>query len=360
MCFFISYWMDRYAPEDRLVITYEGLTDDVIGPEVAKSLNDFLGKAQGVTPIDRESVPCVWRAVVKNESPATPPPKFVPPQERPQQQTSSNEILDRQSAPVNNASSQQISPESDTPPHQNFSDNNAYLQKNLPESNATPPQKYYPAINVPQQQYSPQNIFPLQQGFPVQHMIPKNDVPPQQHSAYSIHPPPANNGGGAYLVPPVNSYAAHSYAANHAEHAYAANPPPPASDYGANPYNTFAYGDNPYNSNTYGASPYNANTYGAGSYLPNSYNTNYYNANPYNPNYANPPQPPRHQMRRRLDPGHHDSLRKGPNEPRPYTPQQLDKIMNMLLEVAERYKEDARLYRIMMGYYEKVKNAKES
>mmetsp|Transcript_5404 Transcript_5404/g.11479 ORF Transcript_5404/g.11479 Transcript_5404/m.11479 type:complete len:236 (-) Transcript_5404:96-803(-) len=79
---------------------------------------------------------------------------------------------------------------------------------------------------------------------------------------------------------------------------------------------------------------------------------------PYNPN---PPIQPnfRHRMRRRLDPGHHDSQRKGPDEPRPYTAGQLDKMMNMLMEIAQKYQDDARLHQIMMGYYDKVKKAKE-
>ena len=62
--------------------------------------------------------------------------------------------------------------------------------------------------------------------------------------------------------------------------------------------------------------------------------------------------------RRRLDPGHHNSKRAGPDQPRPYTPEQLDSMMNMLLEVAERYSDDIRLSHIMMGYYEKVRNAR--
>jgi len=61
-------------------------------------------------------------------------------------------------------------------------------------------------------------------------------------------------------------------------------------------------------------------------------------------------------LRRRLDPGHHDSQRKGPEVARPYTPEQLDKLMNMLLEVAEKYHtEDVRLYHIMMGYYNNIR-----
>jgi hypothetical protein len=62
---------------------------------------------------------------------------------------------------------------------------------------------------------------------------------------------------------------------------------------------------------------------------------------------------------RRLDPGHHNSQRKGPDVPRPYTPEQLDKMMKMLTEVALRYQNvDARLYHIMMGYYEQVRVAR--
>ena len=38
--------MERYAPEGGLLLTYEGLTDDHIGDEVAAELNDFRGKAR--------------------------------------------------------------------------------------------------------------------------------------------------------------------------------------------------------------------------------------------------------------------------------------------------------------------------
>ena len=61
--------MDRYPPENRLLVTYEGITDDHVGPEVARELNGFLGQVEGVTPIAMESVPCIWRAVVKNQPP---------------------------------------------------------------------------------------------------------------------------------------------------------------------------------------------------------------------------------------------------------------------------------------------------
>ena len=162
--FVYSYWYDRYTPENRHLITYEGLTDELIGAEVAKGLNEFLGQVEGVDPIDQDSVPCVWKAVVKNQPPA------------------------EQAAQI------------------------AKLQSL--------------ALNQPQSQQS---------------------TPEQQQPA----------------------------------------------------------------------------------------------------------------LRRRLDPGHHDSQRKGPAVPRPYTPEQLDSMMNMLLEIGERFKtEDVRLYHIMMGYYEKVREAR--
>ena len=163
-----SYWMDRYTAENRHLLTYEGLTDDLIGSEVAKGLNEFLGQVEGVDPIEQDSVPCVWKAVVKNQPPA------------------------EQAAQI------------------------ARLQA--------------AALNKPQSEQGP---------------------------------------------------------------------------------------------------PYS------------------------------PPEQQQPALRRRLDPGHHDSQRKGPAVPRPYTPQQLDSMMNMLLEIGERFKmEDVRLYHIMMGYYEKVREAR--
>eukprot|EP00578_Thalassiosira_sp_NH16_P007412 CAMPEP_0181109138 /NCGR_PEP_ID=MMETSP1071-20121207/18013_1 /TAXON_ID=35127 /ORGANISM="Thalassiosira sp., Strain NH16" /LENGTH=376 /DNA_ID=CAMNT_0023192807 /DNA_START=56 /DNA_END=1186 /DNA_ORIENTATION=- len=68
---FIIYWMDRYTPENRHVLAYEELTDDVRGAVVTENLNNFLGRVEGVIPIATESVPCIWRAVVKN----IPPPQ---------------------------------------------------------------------------------------------------------------------------------------------------------------------------------------------------------------------------------------------------------------------------------------------
>mmetsp|Transcript_4457 Transcript_4457/g.9636 ORF Transcript_4457/g.9636 Transcript_4457/m.9636 type:complete len:386 (-) Transcript_4457:385-1542(-) len=160
---FIIYWMDRYAPENRHVLTYEDLTDDDRGADAAKSLNDFLGQAEGVIPIETESVSCIWRAVVKN-------------------------------------------------------------------------------------------------------------IPPPQQAAHVKH---------------LQSLA-----------------------------KTNQYGN-------------------AGEQIGQG-------------------------LRRRLNPGHFDSQRKGPEPRRPYTSEQLDKMMNMLLEVAQRYEhENVKLFHVMMGYHEQIKKKKE-
>jgi hypothetical protein len=71
--------MERYAPEDGLLLTYEGLTDDHIGDEVAAELNDFLGKAEDVTPTAKVNVPCIWGAAVKNIPPGSKAFSYCPP-----------------------------------------------------------------------------------------------------------------------------------------------------------------------------------------------------------------------------------------------------------------------------------------
>jgi hypothetical protein len=64
---FVDYWMERFLQlnDNRIFISYERLTDDDMGPEEAVRMTRFLGQSEGVTPIDIESVPCVWKAVVK-------------------------------------------------------------------------------------------------------------------------------------------------------------------------------------------------------------------------------------------------------------------------------------------------------
>ena len=71
---FVSYWMERYENRnDLLLVSYEDLTDDIYGPESATQIADFLGQSDGVKPIARESVPCVWQTIVKYKDVSLPP-----------------------------------------------------------------------------------------------------------------------------------------------------------------------------------------------------------------------------------------------------------------------------------------------
>lgn len=70
---FVDYWMERFDKlnDDRIFISYETLTDDNEGPEEAIRITNFLARSKGVEPIPIESVPCVWRAVVKYKKKAS-------------------------------------------------------------------------------------------------------------------------------------------------------------------------------------------------------------------------------------------------------------------------------------------------
>ena len=243
--------MDRYTPENRHLLTYEGLTDDLIGAEVAKGLNEFLGQVEGVDTIDQESVPCIWRAVVKNK----PPPEQAA------------QIAKLQSLALNKPQSEQVSqPQGPpySPPEQQQS--SASEQQGPPYS--APEQKQPAPYSPPEQQGPPYSAPEQQQPAPYS--------PPEQQQSSEQQGPPYSSPGQLQPAP-----------------------------------------------------------------------------------YSPPEQQPSPLLRRRLDLGHHDSQRKGPKVPRPYTSQQLDTMMNMLLEIGERYKsEDVRLYHIMMGYYEKVREAR--
>ena len=48
-----------------LLVSYEDLTDDGLGPMMATHIADFLGTGEGVEPIARDSIPCVWHTIVK-------------------------------------------------------------------------------------------------------------------------------------------------------------------------------------------------------------------------------------------------------------------------------------------------------
>jgi hypothetical protein len=275
-----SYWMDRYSPENRYIITYEGLTDDLIGAEVTKGLNDFLGRAEGVDPIDRENVECVWKAVVKN----TPP-----------------EHQKEQIEKLQSAGAQQ-----------------------------QPAVKTPPVVNVEQ----PAVAAAAQQ-------------PPAVD--YNTLPPPVESANSAYAVPPPNAVYIGQAQPNAEEQLLQQRliQQPliqPGASAGVQPPQ-----QQQVLANSYAAAP-QTQQYDQTQQV---YQTQQQYQQP-----AVVAPPPNNLRHRRLDPGHHDSQRKGPNVPRPYTAEQLDKIMIMLQEVAQRYSTDVRLNNIMMGYYEKVGKAK--
>jgi len=265
---FVFYWMDRYTPENRHLLTYEGLTDDLIGAEVTKGLNEFLGQVEGVDPIDQDSVACVWKAVVKNQPPAE----------------QAAQIAKLQALALNKPQSEQGPPYSPPEPQQPALRQNAM---NQPQSEQGPPEPQQPelrqnALNQLQSEQGPSYSQP---------------EPQQPELSQTSLNQPQSEQDPSHSQPEPQQPALRQNALNQ-----------PLSEQGP-PYSQLEQ------------------------------------------------QQP--ALRRRLDPGHHDSQRKGPAVPRPYTPQQLDSMMNMLLEIGERYKtEDVRLYHIMMGYYEKVREAR--
>ena len=72
---FVEYWMERYPDRSNLLLlAYEDLTSDELGPSTTKRIADYLRQTEGVEPIADESVPCIWETIVnyKNHPPASP------------------------------------------------------------------------------------------------------------------------------------------------------------------------------------------------------------------------------------------------------------------------------------------------
>ena len=67
----LVYWMDHYGVDERLVVTFEGLTDEVEGPRSSVALMNFLSlgiddkKDIGWTPRSEEEVACIWKKMVQ-------------------------------------------------------------------------------------------------------------------------------------------------------------------------------------------------------------------------------------------------------------------------------------------------------
>ena len=69
--------MEKYddRSSNMLLLAYEDLTSQTLGPGVTQRIADFLGQNEGVEPIAAESIPCIWETVVnyKNHPPPSPP-----------------------------------------------------------------------------------------------------------------------------------------------------------------------------------------------------------------------------------------------------------------------------------------------
>lgn len=258
--------MDRFTPENRLLITYEGLTDDLIGAEVTKGLNEFLGRARGVTPIASESVACVWRAVVKNE----PPPQ--------------------QAAQIKKLEALAV----------NVPQGGYESQHRTPEEAVAAARAKAKELSEQQQQQSASDLLD-------QTLRAVQQKPRQEQRASLEDELAAARERLDYVQQQLLEAT---------QRQVTIEQPPPVGSLEQQLIEAQRQIEE--------GQQLLAQTRGQG--------------------------------RRRLDLGHMNSRRKGPEVARPYTPEQLDKMMNMLLEVAQKYeREDVRLYHIMMGYYEQIR-----
>lgn len=60
-----EYWMDTYRHPNRIVVSYEDLTDDERGAEMALKITEFLRLSDGVRSRPDEDIPCIWHTIVK-------------------------------------------------------------------------------------------------------------------------------------------------------------------------------------------------------------------------------------------------------------------------------------------------------
>jgi hypothetical protein len=336
--------MDRYTPENRYVITYEGLTDDLIGPEVTKGLNDFLGQAEGVETIDRESVPCIWKAVVKNQ-----PPEHQKEQIEKLQSSKAGGELEKGGPSVGvggsmGVVSNNVNPP--PPPSMAMVPNavNPPPPPNMDMNHALPPDRSYnTGLQQPEQggQLDIMNSAAFGQPIPqppvqvwpgtdksLQNMyLDQNQQQFLQRQQQLQSMPVAGSGGEPFSqqgYPPAQGQIQSQQQPDHMQQ----------------------FQQQPHQMQPYGQYP----------------DMQQYQQPMQTMQYQQPMQYDQHLpgnlRHRRLDPGHHDSQRKGPNVPRPYTAKQLELMMNMLSELGDRYKDDVRLNNIMKGYYEKVEKAR--
>ena len=294
------------APENRYVITYEGLTDDLIGAEVTKGLNEFLGTADGVDAIDRESVPCVWRAVVKNQ-----PPEHQKEQIKKLEKAKAGSESELGGNTRAAASQTMRVDESGDSLGSAPNVANIEMNANIPGTQAVDGKK-----NV-----LTKNSESLQRVY--------IDQTQQQFQGLGLQMPSAENQKMSPQMPAESQMFQQPQMVSSANVMFQQSVP-------------------------------------VENHLQYQQSFQQFGQYPQIQQYQQPMQYPPMQMQygpgnlrhRRLDPGHHDSQRKGPKVPRPYTAKQLELMMQMLKELGDRYSGDVRLNNIMKGYYEKVEKAR--
>lgn len=331
------------APENRYVITYEGLTDDLIGAEVTKGLNEFLGKAEGVDPIDRDSVACVWRAVVKNQ----PPEQQKEQIEKLQKAKAGNEselggkvkTAAAPAAPIVSAENSLGS----APNVANAAPAKEMSAAALVEMKAEPAASQFEQVgekkvwNGDEKSLQTMYLDQTQQQF-------------QQLQGIGLQMSSAETQQMAQQLP----------AGNQQQQFYQQMPAAESQMMFQQPQQIMSAESQMFQQPV----PIESQM----QYQQPQTQQQQYGQYPQMQQYQQPQmqyQPmqtqfePGNLRHRRLDPGHHDSQRKGPNVPRPYTQKQLELMMQMLKELGDRYSDDVRLNNIMKGYYEKVEKARD-
>jgi hypothetical protein len=393
---FIIYWMDRYNPENRLLLTYEGLTDDLIGPEVTKTLNDFLGKANGVTSIESESVACIWKAVVKNQPPehqkkqfdklqsialnqpqgSIPVPSAIQPpktknnrrggdkdgdkkEERRKQGRGGDKDGDKQEERRQHQQARKAKDQSPPPAERHLGEETPTLpaQDSSPGGSSTSSSSNT-ALSI-KEMYLRNSAIPLLLTKKETHhdnSVPNQDSATTIDDDKKIPPSPIINGKNVDIDPLDVLNEEMKKLNEEMKNVLVGGQELLIRTRRKKPFNvqqldtlskqqeSFVF-ENEIDSSRVG-----------GGRLPNKRKLQVF-VNEEEDDYDMDEMMIHNLRHRRLDPGHHNSQRAGPDVPRPYLPRQLDNMMQMLLEVANMYeKKDVRLYHIMMGYYEQIRS----
>lgn len=321
------------SPENRYVMTYEGLTDDLIGPEVTKGLNEFLGKAEGVDPIDRDSVPCVWKAVVKNQ----------PPEQQKEQIEKLQKAKAGNESELGGKAKTAAAPEVSAGKSLGSAPNVANAAPAL-EMNANTPieMKSEPAARQFEQageknmwhgdEKSLQTMYFDQTQQQFQQLQGIGLQMPAAGSSFQKLPAGNQQQQFSQQMPAAESQMFQQTQKMTYEGQMFQQPMQTQMQYQSPRMKQQQYGQYP---------------------EMQQYQQPLMQYQPMQMQYE-----PGNLRHRRLDPGHHDSQRKGPNVPRPYTQKQLELMMQMLKELGDRYSDDVRMSNIMKGYYEQVEKAR--